>query len=137
MLKKITPHTKFLPTYLTALFVLFSLGFAYPGNADFQKVRASFSKIESLKKLSTDATLISEKKNTSSLPEEFPLTIEEQEEDTDDDKYDDALILGWIPYGHNPTEQLSTAVYDNFTDCSQPPTVPLYILFHSWKSFIS
>ena len=137
MLRKITPYTKLLPSHLTALIVLFSLCFVYSGSATLTKNTSSFTKFDSLKEYSTSTTFISQKKCKSSLPEELPVTIEEQEENTDDDKNNDALTIGWNHYGQNHIPELSTTVYiHHLTDCPQPLPVPLYILFHSWKNFI-
>ncbi len=137
MLKKVTSHTKLLPACLSALIVLFSFGFVYTNPINSSKTNSSFIKLESLKKMNTGTAFFAEKKSRSSFPEELLVTIEEQDEDTDDDNNNEALVLTWILYGHNYSSQLALSVRNYSTDCPQPLSVALYILFHSWKNFIN
>jgi hypothetical protein len=138
MLRKIAPYTKLLPAYLSALILLFSLAYIYTGQTNLSKNTRSLLKPESQKGSDINNSFFTEKKGKSALPQELPLTIEEQEEDTDDDKNDEAITLGWNSNGQKYIPQLSTIVYfNNFTDCPQPLSIPLYILFHSWKNFLN
>lgn len=137
MFGKITPYTKLLPSYLAALIVLLSLGFVNTGNTSPAKTTDSLIQPESLKNYSTSTPFFTQKKSTSSLPEELPVTIQEQEEYPDDDKNDDVITPGCNHKGQKYIPQRSTSIHlHNFTDSPQPSSIPLYILFHSWKGFI-
>ncbi|MGB3948488.1 MAG: hypothetical protein WBM13_10920 [Bacteroidia bacterium] len=135
MLKKIVAYYKFLPRYLAVLMLLLCAGFTYSGTINFNSPNAPKNNYQ--EQFHFDKKVVQQKKSDSTTPTNSIVLIEEQEEDTNDDNKNEALLLAWISTAYKYTQQASSLVYTySFKNCPQPISVPLYVLFHSWKNFI-
>ena len=135
MLKKIASYYKLLPAYMAVFILLLCSSFTYISNVNFNN--SDVPKNNYQQQFHIDKKVVQQKKSDSTTPTNSFVLIEEQEEDTNDDNKDEALLLGWISTAHKYTQQASSLVYTySFKNCPQPISVPLYVLFHSWKSFI-
>lgn len=135
MLKKVASYYKSLPTYLAVLTLLLCASFTFSGNTNFNSSNAPKNNYQ--EQFHFDKKVVQQKKSDSTTPTNSIVLIEEQKEDTNDDNKNEALLLAWISTAHKYTQQASSLVYTySFKNCPQPISVPLYVLFHSWKNFI-
>lgn len=138
MQKRIISCIKFLPACITAFTLLFSLGFSHIDNTHAAtSLTSRFSDISV--KYNPDAVSLHEKDNNPYLPDELLTRIEEQEENTNDDNNDETTLLtDFIQNKYKYTPYVSSDIYyNNNSNNPEQLAVPLYILFHSWKNFIS
>lgn len=140
MLKKIKLHIKFWPAYFAIFAILYGTGYSFVKSVTTISIaqKNSFAQTEFKETKAIQAEVFFKDPNTdSSIPRQLAINFEKDEENKHNHNGQDVLIADWSNYGYNFSQQATSLSYLTFQSIlAKNSSVPLYILFHSWKSFI-